>query len=90
MLQKRRVTEQLFGANRLTSRSFTGALPAAGADGLLLPHVAARSSAVAPEPAADPLSPDEQVSGACLCFSASICSFALCANFNEQVCAGQL
>jgi hypothetical protein len=38
-----------------------GALPAGSTDTLLLPHVAARGSAIAPEPAADPLSPDEQV-----------------------------
>jgi hypothetical protein len=38
-----------------------GALPAGSTDILLLPHIAARSSAVAPEPAADPLSPGEQV-----------------------------
>ena len=38
-----------------------GALPAGSTDTLMLPHIAARGSAVAPEPAADPLSPDEQV-----------------------------
>jgi hypothetical protein len=44
-----------------------GALPAGSADTLLLPHVAARGSAVAPEPETDPLSPDEQVRVFCKC-----------------------